>query len=394
MPFNPQSIDDLFRDKEPQSSPDTSRLQQHWKQMEKMLSPEAPVAETVRRSRIKQWAPWVLLVVAGAATVILLSRSSKTTTKPSSEPVVQNQTTAATENKTVVNNNPPQAPVAPAPVLIQKEEKRPSAKSVLQEPVAKKSESDDRYYIHLPKEPQMFYIDNSRDTLLTCREGTMIKIPAGVLVNKNGEDVTVPVTFIVQEYYKYEDVIVAGLRQSPGRKNDITAGMVKFDAYLDDEKVSVKPGRSIEIRMHPDLLKEIKTENNKTTDTQIEELNISKLGWINYERFYTDNRPRTTLRVTIPKDLDINKLISQVAFVSVQGILSGYIENNQVVFPNIPVGETAYFISIGQSGKKFLSCVEKLIVGEKQTITPRFTETSPEKFRQQLELFGSLPVKE
>jgi hypothetical protein len=394
MPFNNTPIDDLFRNSEPQATPDTSRLQQHWKQMEQQLSPPAATVPKGRFYKPLAWSILALGLAAGAIWAVNNNRNKNETPailpvahKPATPANVESTTVKETAPvKTIVQNAPPAQKPA-APVVAKQTARKPVALPLPRE--------NDQYYIHLPKEPQIFYIDNQQDTLLKCKEGTTIKIGAYSLADKNGNDVTGPVTLVVQEYYKYEDVIAAGLSRRDNRKKTIAAGMVKFDAWLEEEKLLVKPGRSIEIRMHPDLLKESKNDAAvREAEQKNEELNISKLGWINYERFYTDKRPRTTLSVQVPKDLDVNRLISQVAFVSVQGVLSGYIENNRILFQNIPVGETAYFISIGQSGGKFLSCVEKFVISENQLLTPHFKETSPEKFRQQLELFSSLPVKE
>jgi hypothetical protein len=405
MPFNNNTLDDLFREKDKELPADTHRLEAHWEQMQQLLAPKAPVKNPLRKLAPK--AALVLVAVTGVV-LFFVFRGKNNTPEPRNTATINN-TIAKQETKTIpvpaaqkipgvlpaIVPAKPQQLVMPAPVAAKKKLNQQASPII-------KAGARSKEYIELPQEPQVFHIAADRDTAILCKDGTTIKIPAQSLADASGNTVLGEVTMIVQEYYRYEDVIAAGLtRNAEMKKKSITAGMVKFDAYLNEQKLDVKPGCSIEIGMRKDLInvkagKSTPQSNNAggDNDKKLQDLNIHNLGWISYERFYNDTRPVTDIRIQIPKNVDVNHLISQLAFISVQGVMPGYIEKDQVVFYNIPVGEKAWFISLGFTGKKYLTCVEQLEIKGNDIVSPVFRETSPEQFKKQLEMLTSLPVKE
>lgn len=399
MPFNNNTLDDLFREKDKELPADTHRMDAHWEQMQQLMVPSVPAKRTGRK--IAPAVPIIigsLIVTLTGALLFFSQRGKNKETAEAVQPIAKtevvnpvplpgNKTSSA--GKTISTGA---ASVATAPLP------KPVTENI--QPAAVKPATPKNDYIELPQEPQVFHIVAGKDTSVLCKHGTTIKIPANSLADAGGNIVEGEVTMIVQEYYRYEDIIAAGLnRNAEMKKKSITAGMVKFDAYRDDQKLVLLPGRSIEIRMRKDLIN-IKpgqtTKNSEAGETgnMMQDLNIHNLGWISYERFYNDARPVTDIRIQIPKNMDANRLISQLAFISVEGVMPGYIEKNQVVFYNIPVGEKAWFISLGTAGKKFLSCVEQLEVKGNDVVIPTYRETSPEQFKRQLEVLTALPVKE
>lgn len=406
MPFNNNTLDDLFRDKDKELPPDTHRMDAHWDQMQQLLSPSAPLKKTTRN--IASAVPIIIgslaILLTGTILFFTLRGKNKTEAENSVQPLAKNEvvnTVPVSSNESINSKQPEIKATDPVTAT---SPKKAAGKDIAPAPVvtAATAPAHKREYIVLPQEPQVFHIIAGKDTSVLCKHGTTIKIPANSLADSDGNTVEGEVTMIVQEYYRYEDIIAAGLnRNAEMKKKSITAGMVKFDAYRDEQKLDVKPGRSIEIRMRKDLIN-IKpgqlSANNAGAETgdanKMQDLNIHNLGWISYERFYNDTRPVTDIRIQIPKNVDVNKLISQLAFISVEGVMPGYIEKNQVVFYNIPIGEKAWFISLGTTGKKFLSCVEQVEVKGNDVVTPTFRETSPEQFKRQLEMLTALPVKE
>lgn len=403
MPFDNNPLDDLFRAKDKELPPDTRRMDAHWDQMQRLLVPAVPVKKPLRTFR--PWMAGLLVAITGAALFFILRGKNEPSANTVNTALAKQETPELPPAITISSEKDNQQPAQQKAISTAA---APAAKPVNQLPVTAtipvtanvKKRVNNHEYIELPQEPQVFHISADQDTAILCKHGTTIKIPGKSLADAVGNTVTGEVTMIVQEYYRYEDIIAAGLnRNAKMKEKSITAGMVKFDAYRDEEKLDVKPGCSIEIRMRKDLIN-VKAGEKSRTDAgsgdgdKMQELNIHNLGWISYERFYNDTRPVTTIRVQIPKNVDVNQLISQLAFISVQGVMPGYIENNQVVFYNIPVGEKAWFISLGATGEKFLSCVEQLEIKGNDLITPLFREASPEQFKRQLEMLTALPVKE
>ena len=74
-------------------------------------------------------------------------------------------------------------------------------------------------------------------------------------------------------------------------------------------------------------------------------VNLSELGWINCDRFYADNRKKINYKVDLG-DTATN-YYTMLVFENMRSMMTGYIDDNKVVFQNIPVGEPVKIISIG-----------------------------------------------
>ena len=72
---------------------------------------------------------------------------------------------------------------------------------------------------------------------------------------------------------------------------------------------------------------------------------ISKLGWINCDRFYSDSRKKVNFKVDLG-DAATN-YYTLLVFDKIKSMMTGAINGNQVAFQNIPVGEPVKVISIG-----------------------------------------------
>ncbi|MEO1218621.1 MAG: OmpA family protein [Bacteroidota bacterium] len=78
-------------------------------------------------------------------------------------------------------------------------------------------------------------------------------------------------------------------------------------------------------------------------------LNLSRLGWINCDRFMFDKRPKTELLV---KNNYERPMILKLVFKSQNGIMSGsYVSGTYLGFSNLPIGEKATLVAIGKGEK-------------------------------------------
>lgn len=103
-------------------------------------------------------------------------------------------------------------------------------------------------YKHLDKKPQIFSIQANRDTTITCKEGTTIKINANSFISeKSGNEISGIVQIAVKEYYKISDIILSNLTTTSGDKILETGGMLHIDASANNENCIIKPGLDIEI---------------------------------------------------------------------------------------------------------------------------------------------------
>jgi hypothetical protein len=410
MPVN-ESLDQLFRSKETERQPDLSQVQQHWQQMQQLLPTLPAAAPKTGKPVVLKWLAGSMLVVGVVAAIWLLNRPGTAPpetamAQPAAEPETMVPPVSNTPVATVTA--PPAATPVITPAVTQPRQTAPVAvrfapKPAMQTlPAHNDAESFDRLYIQLSKSPQMFTVEAGADTVLKCAEGTRVKIPANVFTDHNGQRITGSINLIVQEYYRYDNSNGLPVAVKDGKKQ-ITAGMVKVDAYRADEKLKIEPGQSIEIQMHPAIDKSYKNKNAVVTGdllpaaAQPETLTtktISTLGWISEHSAENDARPRTNLVVRFDKQYNPQKFISQLAFTNIQAVMPGYIDGNEITFSNVPVGETVFLVSLGTVDNKHLSCIKKIVIGKDTVADLRFTETSAEKYKQQSELLGSLPVKE
>lgn len=78
-------------------------------------------------------------------------------------------------------------------------------------------------------------------------------------------------------------------------------------------------------------------------------VNISKLGWINCDRFYADSRKKIVYKVNLGDEA--SNYYTMLVFDNIKSMMTGYINGNEVAFQNIPVGEPVKIISIGINQK-------------------------------------------
>ena len=103
-------------------------------------------------------------------------------------------------------------------------------------------------YQQLEKKPQIFSVRTDRDTVITCDEGTTIKIKANTFINeKTGEPITGNVEVAVKEYYKISDIVLANLTTTSGNRMLESGGMLHIAANSNNENCIIKPGETIEI---------------------------------------------------------------------------------------------------------------------------------------------------
>ncbi len=388
------NIDDFFKEQNEVFKAPTQLQQQHWSGMQQLLQPPA-----VKPAIMPKLIAAFVVIAAIIAGIYYWQQNTKTSKEVATTAPVAN--IPAEPVTTVVKPKDITVVITPTPVLPAKKESitekkvtLPTPPSVKVKPITKKTITPN-FYIQLSKAPQIFTIDPTKDNTLTCKEGTIIKIPAHILVNTNGQPIAAEVSFIVQEYYRYDDLAAAGLEQlSENKKGKIaTAGMVKFDAFLGDEKLSIASGKSLQIKMKPELGKNIPA-TTIVADEGLSEKSINELGWISSEQFITDNREKIDLVIELDQKFNASTFMSQIAFTNIKAIMPGNIEKNKLIFQNVPLGEDIYFISLGKIKEKYFSCVKKFTTSKQPITNIDFVETTAEQFKKQLEVLNQLNVKE
>ena len=104
------------------------------------------------------------------------------------------------------------------------------------------------FYKQLEKRPQTFSINNNKDTLLTCWEGTTIRIRSNTFVTElTGKPISGNIKITVTEYYKMSDILLVNLTTTSDNSLLETIGMIHIVAISNNENCKIKDGQKIEI---------------------------------------------------------------------------------------------------------------------------------------------------
>lgn len=108
----------------------------------------------------------------------------------------------------------------------------------------------EKVFKRLAKKPSYFTINNSRDTVIECREGTLLSIPANAFLKASNEStVSGKVNIVVKEFYKVSDMLIAGLSTTSDDKLLETGGMIQITATSNGDSCILKPNKNITIGM-------------------------------------------------------------------------------------------------------------------------------------------------
>jgi cytoskeletal protein RodZ len=371
-----QQLDDFFKEQNEKYTVDNSKQTLHWQQLQLQLN-----------QPIKKRTKYKFLGIAALIAILLcvgfyFAKNTNT--------INYNNTTAKKESSSVENNTSTDLPktINDTTTLINST-KIPTNKIVKTEPITNEKavkkiapqiiNKEAQFYIDLSKEPEIFSINPTITNSLTCKQGSIITIPANSIVGKNEYAIKENVTVIVQEYYRYEE-------QNNNQKVLPTAGMLKYEIFQEEQKLKIASGKTVDIKMKNGLQHfKIVASDDALTPQEITEYN-----WISNEKFYTDSRSKIDYKITLNENFDAKTFMSQIAFPKYNALLPGNIENNSLLFTNVPVGETIYFISLGKVGKKYFSCSKKLVSGTTNIKAMDFLEISESIYHQQLEMYSKL----
>ena len=264
------TIETKLQQLESQQLPDLSQMDNHWQQMQAMLQPATAITK-------KKYWPW--LVVAAcflgiAVWVITLSVNSKESTQtiiaekkrdaPAIDTVPRAQMVQIGDTikliyppillkgtKSLAVSSKKSVEVAPARRtdtvyfnlnFIDCKDSTVKTNTVLV-PQQERQYKLSMLFEQLEKSGEELLIDNRRDTLLTCKEGTSLLIPAGSLGGSSG------VTINIREYYKKSDFVLNQLTATSNKNQLISGGMLHITASVDGSPVDVQPGKPIQVFM-------------------------------------------------------------------------------------------------------------------------------------------------
>ncbi len=147
------------------------------------------------------------------------------------------------------------------------------------------------------KKPQSFFIDNLKDTIIECTNGTKIEIPKNSLrIKENNAKPSGFIEFQVTEYYEIPEMIDADLTTQSGHEMLETGGMLYIQAFSEGKECEVenKAGIGIHFRniTESDSM-QIFTGNktNNGIDWKLSEYEIIKDSELEPVFFLVENMP-------------------------------------------------------------------------------------------------------
>jgi len=102
---------------------------------------------------------------------------------------------------------------------------------------------------------QKFEVNPSKEKVIKLKNGTSIEIPKSAFVDKEGKEVTTPVTIAYREFHNASEIICSGIPMHVLNENDElewmqTAGMFEIKgATSDGEAVSIAEGKAVNVNM-------------------------------------------------------------------------------------------------------------------------------------------------
>ena len=147
------------------------------------------------------------------------------------------------------------------------------------------------FYNSVKKAPQIIEINTEKETTITCKEGTVLSIPAKCFVDaKTGKLARGIVALQVTEYYKLSDMLLANLTTKSDDKQLETGGMLYVKAFKDNSQLQLKSGSLIEYKF---------PANNKKRGMQLFLGEKTNAG-VNWN---LENKPNTTTTVLTSEEV-------------------------------------------------------------------------------------------
>lgn len=197
-----------------------------------------------------------------------------------------------------------------------------------------------------------------------------------------------------KKYPYYDKIIIAGKRKkkewaptlilSPNRDSYEIAYSIGDTAWLHPAEAKVYKlsiidtlaytNRSSTSAFSASVNSELKKVASKYS------VDINKLGWVNCDRFYNDNRPKVEYVVNLNDEA--SGYYTVLVFDRIKSMMSGYLAGNKVVFSGVPSGETARVISVGVKKGKAVSAMRPVRIAATILNDLQFEETTPSSFKE------------
>lgn len=273
MQSDKKNIDDIVRQKVENVSTDTANIDADWQQMKQLLIPATAVVagkglSTFLKGNIKL----LSLVTAASGIALVTWLSNNNDHKNNNEKRVAANT--ASVNMILADTTKDQDTI----IVAKPTEKlnllfgsanwigdntpstdegldyinAPSTDSVKNEKNLTEAEAQqvlNNFYDKIQKPDQEFVMDATKGGEINGNEGTKLTILPMALVDENNNPVTGQVKIILQEYYKYSDMVAANLTTMSNGQQLASGGMVYIKAMQNGKQLQLKDYSPVALSM-------------------------------------------------------------------------------------------------------------------------------------------------
>ena len=261
-------IENNLRQLENQQLPDLSNMDKHWQQMQQMLSADIK-PKAARKLSFLNFYGRRLFLAAAIITVVfaaLIYRYAQTnsTKNPTSSIAKKSADKKGSQFEQENSQN--------TAILNTKQENHPITQqtnnklseiaannvldSTIPEVVPTQAEKDEAakkmiatFYNNIQKPIQEFTINADKGGSITGNEGTVFTIPASAFTDQDGKIISGDVEVMVEEFYKYADMVAANLTTVSDNKQLLTGGMIRISAKVDGKNLNLRNSKEIKLAM-------------------------------------------------------------------------------------------------------------------------------------------------
>jgi hypothetical protein len=277
MQQDKSNIENKLRQLENQQLPDLSQMDDHWQQMQQMLSPAANATNNTKFLKLNKKILFLAASLAGIIFLIWLSKNiiadkgknaESTNAAAVIKPAPQNQKDKSFISDTLpkltahsTNKKTTSVPLIRTPIYADVSYDKPAIANPGEgsDPAAIVSDNSvkavdtkkivEEFYNEIQKPVQEFTVNAEKGGSIICTEGTRLIVPASAFVDEDDNGISGQVKITVLEYYKYSEMIAANLTTVSDGKQLVTGGMVRITAEHSGRPVKLRSNKALDLTM-------------------------------------------------------------------------------------------------------------------------------------------------
>jgi len=137
---------------------------------------------------------------------------------------------------------------------------------------------------------------------------------------------------------------------------------------------------------------EKKVKGDDFQETTLSDVNryvfsVSKLGWLNCDKFYQSNNSNTNFSIHINEP---DKTIVNLVFHRFRSILQGSSESGQITFKNVPIGEKITIVALKTVNNQIFIAVKETEITDKGETAMDFKPVTMDLLKMEIEFLNKI----